>query len=184
MDKKILGKTGFEVSLLGLGGFHMLEISKDDVSKLMDIYLMSGGNYIETAAEYGDGESEKKISYALKDRRDQIILASKCHARDKRTAQHFVERTLKNLNTGYLDILFLHHVTTQDDVDALLKKESALDYLFQAKKDGIIRALGVSFHGLGDYALKLIKTIDLDVVMTGFNYFPEHLSRSHSFCKV
>ena len=42
MEKNALGKTGFEVSLLGLGGFHMLEISKDDVSKLMDIYIMSG----------------------------------------------------------------------------------------------------------------------------------------------
>ncbi|POZ91702.1 aldo/keto reductase [Petrotoga halophila] len=170
MEKKILGKTGFEVSLLGLGGFHMLEISKDDVSKLMDIYIMSGGNYVETAAEYGDGESEKKISYSLKDRRNQVILASKCHARDKKNAQHFVERTLKNLNTDHLDILFLHHVTTQEDVEALLKKDSALDYLFQAKKEGIIRAIGVSFHGLGNYALKLIKTVDLDVLMTGFNY--------------
>ncbi|PNR97862.1 hypothetical protein X927_09835 [Petrotoga mexicana DSM 14811] len=170
MNKKVLGKTGFEVSLLGLGGFHMLEISQDVVSKLMDIYLMSGGNYVETAAEYGDGESEKKISYALKGRRDQVILASKCHARDKKNARHFVERTLKNLNTDHLDILFLHHVTTEEDVDALLKKDSALDYLFQAKKDGIIRALGVSFHGLGNYALKLIKTVDLDVLMTGFNY--------------
>ncbi len=101
MDKKVLGKTGFEVSLLSLGGFHMLEISQNDVSKLMDIYLMSGGNYIETAAEYGDGESEKKISYALKGRRHQVILASKCHARDKKNAQHFVERTLQNLNTDH-----------------------------------------------------------------------------------
>ncbi|KUK15210.1 aldo/keto reductase [Petrotoga olearia] len=168
--KKILGKTGFEVSLLGLGGFHMLEISKDDVSKLMDIYIMSGGNYVETAAEYGDGESENKIAYALKHRRNQVILASKCHARDKKNAQYFVERTLKNLNTDHLDILFLHHVTTEEDVEALLGNDSALDYLFQAKKEGIIRALGVSFHGLGNYALKLIKTVDLDVLMTGFNY--------------
>jgi predicted aldo/keto reductase-like oxidoreductase len=168
--KKILGKTGFEVSLLGLGGFHMLEISKDDVSKLMDIYIMSGGNYVETAAEYGDGESENKIAYALKHRRNQVILASKCHARDKKNAQYFVERTLKNLNTDHLDILFLHHVTTEEDVEALLGNDSALDYLFQAKKEGIIRALGVSFHGLGNYALKLIKAVDLDVLMTGFNY--------------
>jgi len=171
MQTRKLGDTGLEVSLLGLGGFHMLEISKELVAKLMDIYLESGGNYIETAAEYGNGESENKMAYALKGRRNQVVLASKCHARDMKNAQYFLERTLKNLKTDYLDILFLHHVTTQEDLDALFNKDSALDYFFKMKKDGIIRSLGVSFHGLCDFALKLIKTVDLDVAMTQFNYF-------------
>ncbi len=171
MKKRMLGKTGIKVSLLGLGGFHMLEISKNLVSKLVGIYLDHGGNYIETAAEYGDGESEKKISYALGNHRNEVVLVSKCHARDQEGAKKFVERTLKNLQTDHLDVLFLHHVTKREDVDALLKRSSALDYLFEAKKKGMIRAIGVSFHGLPDYALELLKAQDLDVAMTGFNYY-------------
>ncbi|PNR97203.1 aldo/keto reductase [Petrotoga sp. 9PWA.NaAc.5.4] len=170
MNKRLLGKTGFEVSILGLGGFHMLEISQEYVSKLMNIYLQAGGNYVETAAEYGDGESEKKMAYALNGRRNQVILASKCHARDEKQAQFYLERTLKNLNTDYLDILFIHHVTKKEDLDLLLNKSSALDYFMKAKKEGKIRALGVSVHGLCDYAFQLIKTVELDVVMTQFNY--------------
>ncbi len=171
MRKRTLGKTGIEVSILGLGGFHMLEISKALVSELVDIYLSYGGNYIETAAEYGDGESERKLSYALKGRRDKVVLASKCHARDKEEAQRFVERTLENLGTDHLDLLFLHHVTKQEDGDALLKRPSALDYIIEAKQKGLIRAIGVSFHGIPNYALQLLKAQDLDVVMTGFNYY-------------
>jgi predicted aldo/keto reductase-like oxidoreductase len=171
MIKRTLGKTGIEVSALGLGGFHMLEIPKDLVSQLVDIYLAHGGNYIETAAEYGNGESEKKLSYAIKGRRDDIVLASKCHARDKEGARKFVERTLKNLQTDHLDILFLHHVTKQEDVDALLKRPSALDYFLEAKEKGLVKAIGVSFHGLAKYALSLLKVQELDVAMTGFNYY-------------
>jgi len=171
MEKRKLGKTGIEVSLLGLGGFHMLEISKELVFKLMNMYLEAGGNYIETAAEYGDGESEKKMAYALNGRRNQVVMASKCHARDKEGAQKFVERTLKNLQTDHLDILFLHHVTSQKDVDAMLSRPSVLDYALDARKNGTIRAIGISFHGLPDYALKILKAQDLDVVMTQFNYY-------------
>lgn len=171
MKKRILGKTGIEVSMLGLGGFHMLEISKDLVSQLVDIYIAHEGNYIETAAEYGDGESERKLSYAIKGKRNNVVLASKCHVRDKEGARKFVERTLRNLQTDHLDILFIHHVTKQEDVDALLKRPSALDYFFEAKEKGMIRAIGVSFHGLPDYVLKLLKAQELDVAMTGFNYY-------------
>jgi len=171
MEKRKLGKTGMEVSIVGLGGFHMLEISKELVLKLMDIYLENGGNYVETAAEYGDGESEQKMAYALNGRRDKVILASKCHARDFNGAKHFVERTLKNLKTDHLDILFLHHVTSQSDVEALLSRPSALDYLLEAKSKGLVRAIGVSFHGLPDYALKILQSQSLDIVMTQFNYY-------------
>jgi predicted aldo/keto reductase-like oxidoreductase len=170
MKKRTLGKTGFEVTILGLGGFHMLEIPKDYVAKLVNIYLEAGGNYIETASEYGNGESEKKIAYALKSRRNDIILASKCHFREERKAQIAFEMTLQNLKTDYLDILFIHHVTTKEDIDDLLNKHSALDYFIKAKKEGKIRAIGVSVHGFPNYALNLLKTQEFDVVMTQFNY--------------
>ena len=56
MEKRTLGRTGLEVSILGLGGFHLLEISAANVEAIMNRYLDAGGNYIETAPEYGHGE--------------------------------------------------------------------------------------------------------------------------------
>jgi len=54
-----LGKTGVEISELGLGGFHLLEIDLDLVRKIVEGYIENGGNYSETAHSYGEGESEK-----------------------------------------------------------------------------------------------------------------------------
>lgn len=61
MEKRKFGKTGLETSLLGFGGFHLLEIPAKESEFLVNTYLDEGGNYIETAASYGDGESERKI---------------------------------------------------------------------------------------------------------------------------
>lgn len=171
MQNHFLGKTGLMVSHLGFGGWHLLEIQKDLVTHLMDLYINNGGNYVETAAQYGDGESEKKIAYALHGRRDQVILASKCYLRREEEAEKSIRRSLKNLKTDYLDILFLHHVTTQDDVNILLKRPSAIDAALNAKEKGFVRAVGISFHGIPDYTLKILKNNKLDVVMTHFNYY-------------
>ncbi len=172
MKKRKLGNTGLEVSILGLGGFHLLEIKTSLVSKLVDYFLEKGGNYFETAAEYGDGESERKLGYTLKGKRDKIVLASKIHKRDEKGAKYYLERSLRNLDTDYLDIWFLHHVTTPSDLSLLLYRPSALDVALSAKKEGKIRAIGVSTHGMPDIAMELIeKTGIIDVVMTHFNYF-------------
>lgn len=61
MEKRVLGKTGLDVILLGFGGFHLIEIPADKAVQLLNKYLAQGGNYLETAASYGDGESEKNI---------------------------------------------------------------------------------------------------------------------------
>ncbi len=57
MRTRNFGKTGLQTSLLGFGGFHLLEIPVSEASYLLNRYLDAGGNYIETAAGYGDGES-------------------------------------------------------------------------------------------------------------------------------
>ncbi len=172
MEKRTLGTSGIEVSILGLGGFHLLEVKTAQVAQLVDYFIDQGGNYFETAAEYGDGESEKKLGYTLKGKRDKIVLASKVHKRDKEGARYYLERTLKNLDTDYLDIWFLHHVVTPDDLSSLMDRPSALDVALSAKKEGKIRLVGVSTHGRPDFAMELIeKTGEIDVVMTHFNYF-------------
>ena len=61
MEKRKLGKTGLELSLLGLGGFHLVEVPFKKALNLINYYLDNGGNYIETAQLYGYGDSEKKV---------------------------------------------------------------------------------------------------------------------------
>ncbi|MCG8402462.1 MAG: aldo/keto reductase, partial [Firmicutes bacterium] len=77
MEKRKFGKTGLETSILGYGGFHLLEIPLIEANYLLNRYLDMGGNYIETAASYGDGESELKIGRVVSNRRSDYILATK-----------------------------------------------------------------------------------------------------------
>jgi len=65
MEYRALGPTGLQTSILGLGGFHLLEISFADAQAILHRYLDAGGNYIETAAQYGDGESERKVGLVM-----------------------------------------------------------------------------------------------------------------------
>ena len=83
MQYREFGSTGHQVSILGLGGFHLLEISHADAQAIFDCYLEAGGNYVETASRYGDGASERKIGRIGSARRQEYILATKVFERDR-----------------------------------------------------------------------------------------------------
>ncbi|HNS66461.1 MAG TPA: aldo/keto reductase, partial [Mesotoga infera] len=75
MEYRSLGKTGLKLSLLGLGGFHLLEVGVETVGKMVKKYIDAGGNYFETARSYGDGDSERKLSNFLPE--EGVIVATK-----------------------------------------------------------------------------------------------------------
>jgi len=143
MEKRRLGKTGMEVSLLGFGGFHLIEIPADRAADLLTTYLDRGGNYLETAASYGDGESEKKIGEIVKNRRDELVLASKTGVRDAEGAMAEIDRSLKNLQTDHLDIIFMHGVGDEADLEAILKPAAPWRLPKKQKKWGKLNILGL-----------------------------------------
>lgn len=171
MEKRVLGKTGLEVSLLGFGGFHLIEIPADKAAKLLNKYLAQGGNYLETAASYGDGESEKKIGQIVKDRRDEVVLASKTGVRDAKGAMAEIDRSLKNLQTDHLDIIFMHGVRDQADLEEILKPGGSLEAAKKAKELGKANHIGITAHGQPDVLIEALKTDEFEVMMTHFNYF-------------
>ena len=77
MLRRTLGRTGLEVSILGFGGFHLLEISAANAHAILNRYLDAGGNYVETAPEYGHSQSERKIGPIMAERREACVLATK-----------------------------------------------------------------------------------------------------------
>ncbi len=170
MERRILGRTGLETSILGIGGYHLLEIKDADAKAIIHRYLNVGGNYVETAAEYGDGESEQKIGSVMAERRDECILASKCHIRERSEASSFIARSLKNLQTDHVDILFMHHVQTQDELKRILAPDGALRAAEEARKAGQVGFIGISTHGHPQIMIQALEKYPFDVVMTNFNY--------------
>ena len=171
MQRRLLGGTELEVSILGMGGFHLLEINLADAQAVVNRYLDAGGNYIETAAQYGDGESEQKVGTVMATRRDECVLATKCHARDRDTATRLIELSLGNLQTDHVDILFMHHVQSQAELDQILAPDGALRAAEAARDTGKVRFIGISNHGHPDIMIEALKRYSFDVIMTGFNYY-------------
>jgi predicted aldo/keto reductase-like oxidoreductase len=173
MERRKLGKTGLEVSILGNGGYHLLEISPDNAQKILNRYLDAGGNYIETAAEYGDGDSERKTGLVIAERRSECVLATKCHAREQKEAEKFIARSLKNLQTDHMDILFMHHVQSAEELNRILTDDGALRAAEKAKENGQTRFIGITNHGHPQILIQALKEYPFDVIMTNWNYFDQ-----------
>lgn len=171
MKKRELGKTGLELSLVGFGGFHLIEIESKEAEHLLNAYLDRGGNYVETAASYGDGNSERKIGRAISGRRNDYFLATKCGLREAHAAEALIDRSLKNLQTDHVDILFMHGVQTHAELEQVLGPGGEIEAAEKAKKAGKVRFIAISGHGRQPVLEEAVKRYPFDVLMTGFNYF-------------
>jgi len=171
MQKRALGKTGLSVSVLGFGGFHLVEIPSAEASRLLNSYLDRGGTYIETAAEYGNGISEARIGKAVARRRSQYVLATKTLARTKAGAAAEIDRSLHLLQTDHVDVLFLHCVQTPEDIAAIFGPDGALEAVSAAHRAGKARFIGITGHGRPDGLLAALPLFPFSVVMAGFNYY-------------
>ncbi|MEZ0536553.1 aldo/keto reductase [Caldicellulosiruptoraceae bacterium PP1] len=171
MQKRRFGKTNFEVSALGFGGFHLLEIPQSEVSYLLNSYLDQGGNYIETAASYGNGESEKKIGNAVAHRRSEFFLTTKSGQRDKLSFEKELNESLKNLKTEYVDLIIYHAVATEEDLEMIFATNGAHEAAIKAQKEGKVKYIGISMHGHPFTLLKALDIYSFDAVMAVFNYY-------------
>jgi len=171
MERRRLGRTELHTSLLGFGGFHLLEIPVKEASSLLTHYLDAGGNYIETAAGYGIGESERKIGASVSNRRHEFILASKISVRDKEAAAQSIDQSLQNLHTDYLDILLIHGVENADVLNGVLSENGSYIAALQAKEAGKIRHIGISMHGRPVSLLEALKTDKFEAIMSTINYY-------------
>ena len=140
-----LGKTGKKLSRFGLGGFHQLEISSEIVAKVVDTFLVSGGNYIETARGYGQGASESKLGRALKGRRDQVTLCTKTDARTADKVRRELEQSLENLGTDHVEFCLFHGIG-DGEMKQITAKGGALEGLQRAMDENLVEMLGMSSH--------------------------------------
>jgi predicted aldo/keto reductase-like oxidoreductase len=171
MEKRSLGNTGLSLSVLGFGGFHLVEIPAADVSLFLNRYLDRGGNYIETAAEYGDGTSEAKIGRAISRRHGEFVLATKTLARQRDASAAEIDRSLRLLQTDHVDVLFVHGVQTREEVRTIFGPGGAMEAVTAARAAGKTRFIGITGHGRPDGILAALPLFPFDVMMTGFNYY-------------
>jgi aryl-alcohol dehydrogenase-like predicted oxidoreductase len=141
-----LGKTGLEVSRVGMGGIPIQRPPLDEAVRVIQRALDLGVNFIDTAYSYGAGMSEERIGKAIAGRREQVILATKGGWRDKATVMEHIERSRQRLKTDYIDLWQLHGVNSLEGYEGVLKPGGALEGAQEALKAGTIRHIGLSSH--------------------------------------
>jgi aryl-alcohol dehydrogenase-like predicted oxidoreductase len=169
IPKRKLGKTGVEATALGLGGEGILRTFGRDKAayELINRALDLGINYCESARAYQGSESYYGL--ALRERRGEIFLTSKSHARDKAGARVHLEQTLKNMGTDHLDLWQIHDVRTQDDIERIFGRGGALEAFVQAKKQGLTRFIGITGHHDPLILRRGAEMFDFDTVLLPVN---------------
>jgi len=169
IPKRKLGKTGVEVTILGLGGEGILRTYGHDKEAydLINGAIDLGINYLESARAYSGSESY--YGSALKERRKDIFLTSKSHARDKTGALGHLRETLNNMNTDHLDLWQVHDVRTEEDIAEIFGPGGAIEAFAEAKEKGWTRFVGVTGHHDPFILKQCIETYEFDTVLLPVN---------------
>jgi aryl-alcohol dehydrogenase-like predicted oxidoreductase len=178
MRYRPLGRTGWRVSEISFGawaiGGSWGQVSDEESLATLHKAVECGGNFIDTADVYGDGRSEKLIAKFKKERKEEIIVATKAGRRlpkqteagySRENLTSWVEDSLRNLSTDCLDLLQLHCPPT-----SLYEHAEVFGVLDDLVKVGKIRYYGVSVEKVEE-ALRAIQHPNVQTVQIIFNCF-------------
>lgn len=149
VPRRAFGRTGVEVSILGVGGYAMAEAKTEaEGVRIVHEAMDAGVNFMDNAWEYHDGRSEEWMGKALKGRRDQAFVMTKVctHGRDAKVAMQQLEQSLRRLQTDHLDLWQVHEVIYDNDPDLHFAKGGVMEAIAQAKQQGKVRFVGFTGH--------------------------------------
>lgn len=174
--------TYTDLPKLGFGFMRLPEIETDEGKRIdieqscemADIFMDAGFTYFDTARGYHAGKAEAALGAAVVDRypRESFQIASKLPAWASRGADHsrsMFDKSLRETKAGYFDFFLMHNMG--EHRTKAFDEQGIWDFLFEKKREGIIRNLGLSFH---DSAQALAQVLDthsaVDFVQLQINY--------------
>jgi len=172
---KSFGKTGVQVSAMGLGGHHLGAAENEQTAIEIVHRAVDGGiTYFDCCWEYNRGKSEDWLGKGVKGRRDKVFLMTKVctHGRDAALATQMLEQSLRRLQTDHLDLWQIHGVGFENDPELFIRPGGAAEALTKAKKDGKVRFVGFTGHKDPDVHLAMLETgFPFDAVQMPLNPF-------------
>lgn len=170
MERRTLGRTGEELSVIGLGGVVFVGLEQEESNRLVSEAVDRGVNYFDVAPSYGhEQETEKRLGLALKPYRDNAFLACKTEQRTKEGAAFEIRRSLGYLHTDHIDLYQLHHITTVEEVETCFGPDGAMEAILEAQQAGLIRHIGFSAHSV-EAALLAMERFDFVSALFPINF--------------
>ena len=155
-----LGKTGEQISIIGLGGHTIRKIRRDaEAISIMHEAIDNGITFFDNSWDYHRGNAETLMGKALATdaRRDRVFLMSKVCGRLAKDATPQIEESLRRLQTDRLDLLMFHGIKRDEDTDLIFSKNGALQAVQKAQQDGKVRYIGFSGHADPQFHLRMMQ---------------------------
>jgi len=173
LPQRVLGRTGVKVPIIafGCGSRFLMYENEDEAVRTLNHVIDSGVTYLDTAMDYGKGLSETRVGMVMKTRRKEVWLATKVtpSARTRDEALGEVEKSLKRLQTDHVDLLHLHSLTTDEDLQKIEAKDGAIRALYELREQKVARFIGMTSHTDGAVMARAIERNDLDCVQMAMN---------------
>jgi aryl-alcohol dehydrogenase-like predicted oxidoreductase len=170
MQTRRFGRTGHMSTIAIFGAAAFWEISQPDADRVMESVIQAGVNHIDVAPSYG--QAEVRVGPWMKRERGRFFLGCKTMERTKQGAWGELRRSLELLQTDAFDLYQLHAITSMDELDAVTGQGGALEALVQARREGLVRHLGITGHGAQapQIYLEALRRFDFDSVLFPLNF--------------
>jgi aryl-alcohol dehydrogenase-like predicted oxidoreductase len=164
------GRTGHHSTRIIFGAASLSRVDQDTADRALDVLLAHGINHIDVAASYG--EAELRLAPWLKRHRQDFFLATKTGERKAEAAREELHRSLDRLGTDYVDLWQLHNLSDPIQWDNALSPGGAIEAAIEAREQGLVKAIGVTGHGLQVAAThrRSLQRFDFDSVLLPYNY--------------
>ncbi len=167
LPKRVLGRSGEKISILGFGGIMLRNESRKACNDIIASAWDAGIDYYDVAPSYGN--SEEMMGPALEPYRKRCFLSCKSGQRERTGVEKEMQESFAKLHTDYFDLYQLHGLTSIDDVERSFASGGAMEAIVKAKKDGKVRLIGFSAHS-EEAALLALDYYDFDTVMFPINF--------------
>jgi len=144
MERRRLGRTGHDSSVLIYGAAALAEVDQDTADASLDEALAAGVNHFDVARDYG--EAEVRMAPWLREHRGEIFLATKTGQRDVEAAWRGIHESLERLGVDSVDLLQLHAVGDLEELDKATAPEGALKAAVRAQEEGLVTHIGITGH--------------------------------------
>ena len=170
IEKLPFGRSGHMSTRTIFGAASLGSVTQEEADRTLEVLLQYGINHIDVASNYGD--AEVRIKPWLAQYRSQFYVATKADQRTAQAAKEELHRSLERMGIDYVDLWQLHSLADPIEWDVALSPGGAIDAAIEARQQGLIRAIGVTGHGLQIAATlrRSLERFDFDTVLLPYNY--------------
>jgi predicted aldo/keto reductase-like oxidoreductase len=177
LPTRVLGKTGIPLPILGFGTAQAgKRLTHREAVHLFEAALNAGVQYFDTAPEFaGYGKAQERLGHLLKRRRREVFLVTKCYVPTYDGTLKLLERSLKELQTDYADLVFVHSLGADKmDPAVVFGRQGAYAGLVKAKKMGLTKLIGLSGHNRPGRFVDAIQRFEVDALLNVVNFADRH----------